>query len=131
MYKETVKIGSIECTMFYDQNINQLQKQEIDFEFKTEDDSSFLLENGQVKTSVTGKIFNIKSILPIEDNISESFSFAKIPKFDTTFDLLYELSLLHLENHLKTLELVHNHKLDKNLIINILKERLNGFFYHK
>lgn len=131
MYKETVKIGSIECTIFYDQNINQFQKQEIDFEFKTEDDRSLLLGNGQVNASVTGKIFNIKSILPIDDNISESFSFAKIPKFGTTFDLLYELSLLHLENHLKTLELVYNHKLNKDSIIRVLKEKLNGFFYHK
>lgn len=41
MYKETVKIDSIECTIFYDQDINLPQKQEIDFEFKIEDVPSY------------------------------------------------------------------------------------------
>ena len=78
MYKETVKIDSIECTIFYDQDINLPQKQEIDFEFKIEDVHSCQLENGQANSYVSGKIFEIKSILPIEGNISESSSFAEI-----------------------------------------------------
>ena len=131
MYKETVKIDSIECTIFYDQDINLPQKQEIDFEFKIEDVPSYQFKNGQINSYVSGKIFEIKSILPIEGNISKSSSFAEIPKFNITFDFLYKLSLFHLENHLKTLELVYNHKLDKESITNILKKKLDDFFYHK
>lgn len=131
MYKKTVEIDSIKCTIFYDQDIDLDQKQEIDFIFKIEDDKSYSFENYPIRSTVVGHIFRIESILPIGDSVSTSSSLSQIPKYDINLKILEGLSQFHLENHLRTLELVHNHRLDKDHITDILKEKLNDFFYHK
>lgn len=130
MFKEYIKIGDVECAFFYNEDVNHDFVREAKFSFEIEDGDNRLYNNPVIDTTVSD-IFKIESKLNVEGSISTFSSFIVMPMYKRSFELYYELSQIHLQKHIDTLELVFHQKLNnKQNIMKILKEQLNYFCDH-
>ena len=127
MYKEVVEVKGIKCTIHYDEEINPPQVTDACFEFDIEEGESLENKDGILYGEKIADIFKIKSYLRIGDQISTSSSFVIIPLYKSSFELYYELSQRHLQNHIDTLCLVYHKELDRRNLISILKMQVEEF----
>lgn len=127
MFKEYIKIGDVECEILYNEDVHSDFVREAEFSFEIEDgdnrDYSY-----PVRDTTIADVFKIESKLNVEGGISTFSSCVIIPMYKRSFELFHELSQIHLQKHIDTLELVYHQKIkNKQNIIIILREQLSEF----